>query len=741
MPLVEDIAKCGIHYTYEASPTVDFFSSQMYLYDLVFLVTHGGADEVNDVYVHDLVTADCLGVFDEGEVLTVDDWDQMFEKLDSIRRAHRNSSSDHITYGAVKEERDGVDKIVYYATVTEAFLNEKAVGHFNNPNSIFFNTACSSLKGNTNLAYEFLNRGLGVYIGYDDTNCKGKKAGPQFFRSMLGGQSFVKALTSLPYSYLVDDCGGNLQRVTDNRDAEFEKVFIFPTFTTELSDEQATESFNANQYLEFEGMTTASNFNAVTYGFVFDIDEDVKNGQFFESTEKTLYPSTTDRGNLKFNVEIRGFKRGQTYYYSAYTYDGELYNYGNTCSFTIGDEPQVPEDPEDEDRLLMLMANVNGALYSIYKQKMDKNDYHENPDGWKFYRSLLTLDVSRNGSTTTYTLDDNIYMEEGYNSNSAQNACMLFDLKSNQIYVFCVSKDQKSNYTMEGFCYGASLSDLNFQRETVFTSANWGWYPYFVESPSGRPAVAHFSYAGYYEIISTRDGSNNWSSEWGNKIQPDDFQTRSKQSGRVLVISGGTDPGNEPTSYTACPDGNHPHLIDLGLPSGTKWACCNLGASKPEDYGSYYAWGETVEKRVYTWNNYQYGYYNDDYDYSHMTNIGSDIAGTKYDVASVKTDGLWVMPNKAQFEELLNNTTHQYVANKGVKLVARNGGSIFLPSAGDHFDGSLGDSGYLGLYWSSTLFDEAPFAAYHYAFDCVSQIEHFTWLDRFDGVSVRPVWK
>ena len=72
---------------------------------------------------------------------------------------------------------------------------------------------------------------------------------------------------------------------------------------------------------------------------------------------------------------------------------------------------------------------------------------------------------------------------------------------------------------------------------------------------------------------------------------------------------------------TSCPDDNHPHAIDLGLPSGTKWACCNVGASTPEGYGGYYAWGETSEKAVYNEVTYHYasgvdndgdGFYYDD---------------------------------------------------------------------------------------------------------------------------------
>ncbi len=56
----------------------------------------------------------------------------------------------------------------------------------------------------------------------------------------------------------------------------------------------------------------------------------------------------------------------------------------------------------------------------------------------------------------------------------------------------------------------------------------------------------------------------------------------------------------------SCPDNNHPHMIDLGLPSGTKWACCNVGATTPEAYGGYYAWGETEEKDYFDQENYEF---------------------------------------------------------------------------------------------------------------------------------------
>ena len=100
--------------------------------------------------------------------------------------------------------------------------------------------------------------------------------------------------------------------------------------------------------------------------------------------------------------------------------------------------------------------------------------------------------------------------------------------------------------------------------------------------------------------------------------------------------------GDAAQSYITCPDNHHPHLIDLGLPSGTKWACCNVGADTPEAYGGYYAWGETEEKSTYSWSNYIHC--NGSRETVH--DIGSDIAGTEYDVAHVKWGGSWVMPSR-----------------------------------------------------------------------------------------------
>ena len=186
-------------------------------------------------------------------------------------------------------------------------------------------------------------------------------------------------------------------------------------------------------------------------------------------------------------------------------------------------------------------------------------------------------------------------------------------------------------------------------------------------------------------------------------------------------------------------------MIDLGLPSGTKWSCCNVGASVPEDYGNHYAWGETQPKSVYNWETYQYGYYNYDEDYSHLVNIGNDIAGTEYDAATANWDAPWRMPSLVQCQELLNNCSSEWTTQNGVngrKFTGPSGGTIFLPVAGSRWSLGLFIAGARGLYWSSTLNESYPGYAYAMDFDSESANWNYNYFyDRLNGLSVRPVRK
>ena len=209
---------------------------------------------------------------------------------------------------------------------------------------------------------------------------------------------------------------------------------------------------------------------------------------------------------------------------------------------------------------------------------------------------------------------------------------------------------------------------------------------------------------------------------------------------------------SEPEAYTACPDNHHPHLIDLGLPSGTKWACCNVGASSPEQYGNYYAWGETSPKSYYGPSTYQFSYLDDSGDYDPRTeksyrysNIGSDIAGTGYDAATANWGSPWRMPSFEQCNELRNNCTYVWTTQNGVngmKFTGPSGGTIFLPAAGNRWYDDLNFAGDCGYYWSSSFGESYSYYAWGLYFDSGSvNMWHFYRNYRVGGQGVRPVRK
>lgn len=160
-----------------------------------------------------------------------------------------------------------------------------------------------------------------------------------------------------------------------------------------------------------------------------------------------------------------------------------------------------------------------------------------------------------------------------------------------------------------------------------------------------------------------------------------------------------------------CPDDNHPHAIDLGLPSGTKWSCCNVGASSPEESGGYYAWGEVNEKNLYDFLTYIYLIYDEKGNIVGYNYIGSDISGTQYDVANVKTGRPWRMPTINQFLELQAHCTTKWIQLNGIEgILIRgiNNGKIFIPASGYHHGDKdridhLYEMGTGGFYWLSSL--------------------------------------
>ena len=192
--------------------------------------------------------------------------------------------------------------------------------------------------------------------------------------------------------------------------------------------------------------------------------------------------------------------------------------------------------------------------------------------------------------------------------------------------------------------------------------------------------------------------------------------------------------------------------VDLGLPSGTLWATMNVGASKAEEYGDYFAWGETKSKSDYSWETYKWckGSYNNMSKYCNVNSSGTVdkkiVLDYKDDTAYINWGEDWCLPTREQFEELFNSKytfTNWINQNniQGRKITSRiNGNSLFLPAGGFRYNISKYDVNIYGCYWVRMLNSNFPHLAFYTYFDS-KNIRLKEYDKRCVGQSVRPITK
>ena len=194
--------------------------------------------------------------------------------------------------------------------------------------------------------------------------------------------------------------------------------------------------------------------------------------------------------------------------------------------------------------------------------------------------------------------------------------------------------------------------------------------------------------------------------------------------------------------------------VDLGLPSGLKWAKCNAGAEKETDYGDYFQWGEIDPHDAatpYVWANYKYG---DGWNFSKYNTLtlcgetpdGKTTLDLEDDAARANMGGEWRMPAKDEFDELLDNTTNEWVIDfngsgvNGMKFISKADATkyIFIPASGSCSGSSLRSQGSSGYVWCSSLNSTYPDCAWNLYFDSVGFIVDCDDIRKY-GVVVRGV--
>lgn len=193
---------------------------------------------------------------------------------------------------------------------------------------------------------------------------------------------------------------------------------------------------------------------------------------------------------------------------------------------------------------------------------------------------------------------------------------------------------------------------------------------------------------------------------------------------------------------------NNHEYIDLGL--SVKWATCNVGATKPEEYGDYFAWGETETKESYNWSTYKWcnGSSNTQTKYCTSSSYGTVDNKTGLeaadDAATANWGSAWRMPTKEEQDELRTKCTWTWTTENGLngyRIISNKAGytdkSIFLPAAGARYCSDLLNAGSYGFYWSSSLRTDYPYNAEGWCF--LSDYKDLIYDSRNYGRSVRPV--
>jgi hypothetical protein len=196
--------------------------------------------------------------------------------------------------------------------------------------------------------------------------------------------------------------------------------------------------------------------------------------------------------------------------------------------------------------------------------------------------------------------------------------------------------------------------------------------------------------------------------------------------------------------YFVVEDNCHEY-VDLGL--SVKWATCNVGANSPEEYGDYFAWGETQPKSTYSVSTYKWcqGDYDNMTKYCTKSNYGTVDNKTQLDLsddaARTNWGGSWRMPTHDEFTELREKCSWTWTSHNGVKgykVTSKiNGNSVFLPAAGYRYYSRLDLAGSYGSYWSSSLYTAIPYDARYVYFG--SSAVGWRNNTRYYGQSVRPV--
>ena len=374
----------------------------------------------------------------------------------------------------------------------------------------------------------------------------------------------------------------------------------------------------------------------------------------------------------------------------------------------------------------------SGQLYSL-----DVSKNTALTELWCNCNQLGSLDLSKNTALTKLVCTCN----QLHSLDLSHNAALTF-LECAENYLTDIDN---SKNTMLSFlnCWRNQLTDLDVSNNTALTDLTCSENQLTSLDVSYNTALTDLDCS--WNQLNSLDLSNNTALTKLSCVYNPLLSEIWLRKGQEILTLLEYDPNVTTIKYKDVPE-----AVDMGL--SVKWASFNLGASAPEEFGDYYAWGETVPKDDYTWETYKWcmgtdntmtNYCsNSEYGYNGYTDTKT-VLDLEDDAAHVNLGGSWRMPTDAEWEELINNCTWTWTTQNGVYgrvVTAPNGNSIFLPAAGYRFDTDpdLDSVGTYGYYSSSSINKGFPYCAWNVGFYSGNVYMGNSY--RCCGESVRPVY-
>ncbi|MBQ6276080.1 MAG: hypothetical protein IJK62_05175 [Bacteroidales bacterium] len=471
------------------------------------------------------------------------------------------------------------------------------------------------------------------------------------------------------------------------------KAAVTPTVQTNAATAitATTATFNGN-------VTAVGNDPVTVRGFVW-------------GTSSTNLSNNVESGSGtgSFAKEITGLTHSTTYYYKAYATNAAGTSYGQVKSFatTTITAPTVQTNAASSISMTGATLNGNvtadggatitarGFVYGTSASNLSQNVQSGSGTGsftkaitglahstTYYYKAYATNAIGTNYGDVKQFTTSSPSMPTVQTNNASSITSSGATLNGN------VTADGGATVTVRGFVYGTSASDLS---QNVQSGSGTGS---FTKALTGLSSSTTYYYKAY--------ATNSAGTAYGEVKQ---FTT--------TAVTTGTLNGHD--------------WVDLGLPSGLRWATCNVGASTPTAYGNYYAWGETSTKTTYSSSTYTYS--------DNPTTLPSSA-----DAATANWGSAWRMPTPTELNELINNCTVTWTTQNGVNgrlFTGPNGNSIFLPAAGYRNASGLCGAGSGGRYWSSSFLPSSTDNAFILYFDSgncsLGSLYHYC------GLSVRAV--